>query len=144
MYNKVLLPFLAFTAALFWPAEAPAEEPGPWSKPVNGLRARLCFARKGKLNGTPVITTDLELRHVSDVADVIELPLDGEDVAFDFTVTDSDGKSIPAARGPYHELTPDVGLVRLPYDSLLRVNIAHRGAAVPKGHAAHIDLGADA
>jgi hypothetical protein len=144
---KVFLPFLAIVVALSWSADASAggaDEPGAWSKPVNGLQARLCFTRKEKLNGTPIIITYLELRHASNDADVIELPLDGKEVAFDFTVTASDGKSVPPAAGRFQELTQEVGLIRLPYDSLLRVNIAHHGASVPKDHAAHLDLGADA
>ncbi len=144
---KVPLLFLTFTLTLFGAALALAEgadDPDGWSKPVNGLQARVYVARKEKFNGTPIITAYLELRHVSDVADVIELPLDGEGVAFEFIVTDSGGKSVAPAGGPYHEITPDVGLIRLPYDSLLRVNIAHRGASVPKDYGAHIDLGAEA
>jgi hypothetical protein len=145
--HKVPQFFLIFSMTLLAPAVAPADaadDPDAWSKPVSGLQARLCFARKDKLGGTPIITTYLELRHVSEVADVIELPLDGNDVAFDFVVTDADGKPVPPAGGSYHELTPDVGLIRLPYDSRSRVNIAHRGAGVPKDYAAHLDLGADA
>jgi hypothetical protein len=145
---KVLFLFLAFTMALLGCAVAPtevapdaADDPDGWSKPVHGLQARLCFTRKETFNGTPVIATYLELRNNSNNSNVIELPVDGDDVQFAFTVSDADGKSVSPADGPFDEIRADLGLMRLPFDSLLRLNIAHRGAGVPKDYAAHLDLG---
>lgn len=116
---------------------------GEWSAPVNGLQARLCPMVKGNFNGTPIITTYLELRNVSDHANPLELPLDAPDIQLKFTVTDGAGKSVAAAGGPFRELRADQGVLRIPFDSQMRINIAHRGAGVPKDHAAHLDLGAD-
>jgi hypothetical protein len=111
-----------------------------WSKPVNGLQARLCFAQKETMNGTPIITTYLELRNVSDRADPIQVPFD--EAAFEYTLTTAAGKAVPPADGPYDELTAGRGVIRLPHDSLLRMNVAHRGAGVPKDQAGLLDLGA--
>jgi hypothetical protein len=144
---KVLLPFLAFAVTLLWSVEAPAqtaEAPDAWSKPVNGLQARLFFAVKETINGTPIITTYLELRNVSDNANPLELPFDPPDLQLEFSATDAAGKAVSPAKGPFRELRADQGMMRIPFDGLLRVNIAHRGAAIPKDYAAHLDLGADA
>jgi hypothetical protein len=142
--NKVSLLLLTVILALSKPTYAPGRavvKPRAWSKPVNGIQARLCFTREEALNGTPIITTYLELKNVSDSARVLELPVDGEDVQLEFTVTNSAGKKIPPDSHVYDELWAPVGLIRLPFDSLMRINIAHRGAGVPKDHAAHLDLG---
>jgi hypothetical protein len=117
------------------------DAPG-WSQPVDGLQARLVPARQRAVNETPIIVTYLELRNVSDRATAIALPIDGEDVVMEFSVVDAAGKSVPPDSGPFDELRADVGMVRIPYDSTLRLNVAHRGAGIPKGYAAHLDLGA--
>jgi hypothetical protein len=64
-------------ASLFvsaFPQATTGNDDGGWSSPVNGLQARLSVARGQPLNGTPLITTYLELRNVADVANVMELP----------------------------------------------------------------------
>jgi len=60
-----------------------------WSSPVNGLQARLSLARGQALNGTPLITTYLELRNVANVANVMEVPLNLEVIQFE-VVDDQD------------------------------------------------------
>ena len=142
---KMSFLILAFPMTLLGCTVAPtdaADDPDAWSKPVNGLQARLCCTRKETFNGTSVIATYLELRNDSNSSNVMELPLDGDDVQFEYTVTDAGGRSVSPADGPYDEIRADLGLMRLPFDSLLRLNIAHRGAGVPKDYAAHLDLGA--
>lgn len=118
------------------------DEDEVWSKPVNGLQARLSFARKKVLNGTPIVVTYLELRNVSDVGNVMEIPLDPKKIQF--TVTDSDGKVVDPTNGPFDGISVDLGLTRLPHDSFLRFNIASHGAGVRKDQAAHLDLGPQA
>src|SRR5260370_555160 len=65
-----------FTLATTLTAAEPSstDEANAWSERVNGLQARLSFATKKILNGTPIITTYLELRNVSDTANVMEIP----------------------------------------------------------------------
>ncbi len=118
------------------PVPAP---PDSWSKPVNGLQARLSFAHKETVNGTPIIITYLELRNVSDTANVMEVPLNKDKMQF--IVTDEAGKKVAPADGPFDEISVEIGSVRLPRDSSMRINIASRGAGIPKDQAAHLDLG---
>jgi hypothetical protein len=54
-----------------------------WSPPVNGLQARLGLERGQALNGTPLITTWLELRNVANVANVMEVPLNLDAIQFE-------------------------------------------------------------
>jgi hypothetical protein len=122
------------------PPAAPAEGSDGWSKPVDGLQARLGFAQKETINGTPIIITYLELRNVSDRANPIQILFD--DAAIEHTVTTVAGKAVAPADGPYDEITAGRGLIRLPHDSQLRMNVAHRGAGVPKDQAGLLDLGA--
>jgi hypothetical protein len=132
-----------FTLATMLQAAEPAsaDEANAWSERVNGLQARLSFATKKILNGTPIVTTYLELRNVSDSANVMEIPW--EDVMMQYTVRDGAGKVVPPANGPWDETRAPFGTIRLPFDSCLRLPIVSWGAGVPKDHAAHLDLGCD-
>jgi hypothetical protein len=119
---------------------APApEEVLSWSEPVNGLQARLSFARKEAVNGTPIIATYLELKNVSDVGNIMEVSLDPEKIHF--TVTDMAGKEVKPDDGPYDGISVELGSLRLPYDSSLRFNISSSGAGIPKDQAGMLDLG---
>ena len=110
-----------------------------WSLPVNGLEARLSFGKKETINGTPLISTYLELRNVADIANVMELPLNLDRIQFE--VVDKRDKTLPQAARAYDEVSVEVGMLRMPYDSYLRLNISHRGAGVPKNQRALLDLG---
>lgn len=116
-----------------------ADPDSGWSKPSNGLQARLSFTKTEGFNGTPYFVTYLELRNVSEVANVMEVPLAIESISFE--LRDETGRVIAPANGPYDGLNVDLGMLRLPYDSSLRFNIASRGAGVPKDHAGLLDLG---
>jgi RNA polymerase sigma factor (sigma-70 family) len=120
--------------------KAPTEQVDDrWSRPVNGLRARLVVVQKEPFNGTPVLVAYLELRNVSDRANPLEVPW--EQAELTFTVTDATGRTVRAANGPYSEVRGPVGLLRLPFGSELRFNITHRGAGVPKDQGGILDLG---
>ena len=118
-------------------AARPGEAKDGWSLPVNGLRARLAVVRKGSLNGTPILVSYIELHNGSD--QTIEIPWDEAELRF--SVTDAAGKDRAAAGGRYDEIRGPVGVLRLPPDSTLRLNVTHRGAGVPKDRAGHLDLG---
>ncbi len=115
------------------------DEVGAWSAPVKGLQARLCVVRKAPFNGTPILGVSLELRNVSDLGAVMEVPWDEAKVRF--TVTDAADKPVAAVSGPYDELTSPIGVLRLPHDSQLRFSASHNGAGVPKDQAAMLDSG---
>lgn len=118
---------------------ARVSDDGSWSKPVNGLQARPSFARTQSLNGTPLIATYLELRNVSDVANVMEVPFKVE--ALQFEVVDEQNKIVAPTGAAYDEVTIALGRLRLPHDACLRFNISHHGAGVPKDQSALLDLG---
>jgi hypothetical protein len=129
-------------ASLFvsaFPQGTTGNDDGGWSSPVNGLQARLSVARGQPLNGTPLITTYLELRNVADVANVMELPFNPE--AMRFEVVDEQDKPLAQKGTAYDELTVELGMLRLPHDSYLRFDISHHGAGVPKNQTALLDLG---
>lgn len=119
--------------------EADPEGANSWSTPVNGLQARLSFVRKDAVNGTPIIATYLELKNVSDVGNVMEVPLDPEKIHF--TLTDAAGKEVEPSNGPFDGISVDLGVLRLPHDSSLRFNISSCGAGIPKDQAGMLDLG---
>jgi hypothetical protein len=134
-----ILSFVAITALSCVPQRPADQPPDSWSKPVNGLQARLDFAHKETVNGTPIIITYLELQSVSSSGSVMEIPWNQRNLQF--TVTDAAGKEVAPADGPFDEITAEIGMLRLPHDSTLRLNIASRGAGIAKDQAAHLDLG---
>jgi hypothetical protein len=137
--KRILTTVLALLFVLVTQPFARASDDGSWSKPVNGLQARLSFARTQSLNGTPLIATYLELRNVSDVANVMEVPFKVE--ALQFEVIDEQNKIVAPKGAAYDEVTVALGMLRLPHDACLRFNISHHGAGVPKDQSALLDLG---
>lgn len=137
-----LLIIAAWLTTLFAvPQPTAANDDPTWSSPVDGLQAHLSFAKKEKLNGTPLITTYLELRNVTEVVSAIELPINLDTTQFE--VLDEQNKMLPQAPRHYDEVTAaDLGSLRMPHDSYLRFNISHRGAGIPRNQAALLDLGA--
>ena len=99
----------------------------------------MSLARGQALNGTPLITTYLELRNVANVANVMEVPLKLE--AIQFEVVDDQDKLVAPTSLPYDEFSVEFGMLRLPHDSYLRFDISHHGSGVPKNQAALLDLG---
>src|ERR1700737_425884 len=59
----ILLALMLFSVV---PQFTGANDDTGWSLPVNGLGARLSFGKKETINGTPLISTYLELRNVAD------------------------------------------------------------------------------
>src|SRR5260370_35366112 len=64
----VLVTVLASLFVSAFPQATTGNDDTGWSSPVNGLQARLSVARGQALNGTPLITTYLELRNAADVS----------------------------------------------------------------------------
>jgi hypothetical protein len=81
--KRVLVTVLASLFLSAFPQATTGNDDGGWSSPVNGLQARLSVARGQALNGTPLITTYLELRNVADVANVMELPFNPGPMRFE-------------------------------------------------------------
>ena len=135
----VLVTVLASLFLSAFPQATTGNDDTGWSSPVNGLQARLSVGRGQALNGTPLITTYLELRNVADVANVMELSFNPEPMRFQ--VVDEQDKLFAQKGMVYDELSVELGMMRLPFDSYLRFDISHHGAGVPKNQAALLDLG---
>jgi hypothetical protein len=116
-----------------------ANDDSSWSSSVDGLQARLSFERGKTLNGTPLISTYLELRNVADIGGVMELPLNLDRIQF--KVVDEQDRILPQGPNVYDEVTVEVDMLRMPHDSYLRFNISHHGAGVSKNEGALLDLG---
>src|SRR5438477_12869771 len=121
--NRTITTVLALLLLSTTPRVTSADDDTGWSPPVNGLQARLSVARGQALNGTPLITTYLELRNVADVANVMELPFNPEPMRFE--VVDDQDKLLAQKGMVYDELSVELGMLRLPHDSYLRFDISH-------------------
>ena len=128
--KRTLATVLALLLSSATPRATDANDDTGWSSPVNGLQARLSVARGQTLNGTPLITTYLELRNVADVANVMELPFNPEPMRFE--VVDEQDKLLAQKGMVYDEVSVELGMLRLPHDSYLRFDISHHGAGVPQ------------
>jgi len=69
---------------------AATDETDTWSRPTNGLRARLRFVEKPKLNGTQLLVPFLELRNVRDLAHPMEVQCDSRHLKIE--LVDADGR----------------------------------------------------
>jgi hypothetical protein len=109
----------------------PPDDDESWSKPENGLQARLVLVQRPKLNGTRQLHPYLELRNVSDIAYPLKVRCDSGHVKFELVGTDGkvirSGWSLPRS-GPH----PDPGTVVLPFDSSIRIGMGCSTWGVPK------------
>ena len=112
---------------------------GAWSSAVNGLQARLSLSAEGLSTEFPFIKSYLELRNVSDVGNVMEIPFDTEKMVFALRGEKTD--ITPSLSRPYNELTVEVGRLRLPHDSSLKMSITHHGVGIKEGEATVLCLG---
>ncbi len=109
-----------------------------WSKPVNGLQARVVLVEKARSNGTRMLHPYLDLRNAGDMAYPLKVRLGGA-AHVKFKLVDADGKVVDdgqrgARDGPY----PDPGTISLPRDSSLRVGMFCTNWGVPQDAAAMI------
>ena len=117
-----------------------ADEAG-WSREVDGLTARLSLREREVLNGTPIFSTYLELRHSSGVANPIAVSWPGKSLKFE--VVDGAGKNVAPSSAPYDGWIVDVPDLVIPYDSTIRINVSLSGEGVPPDQAALLDFGAE-
>lgn len=110
-----------------------------WFDPVNGMQAQLTMKEATVVNGTPIISTYLTLRNVSDVGNPMKIQW--QNTRLSVWVVDEKGNELPKCNGPYDGgRAIDVELV-LPYDSSLTFNVSQTGLGIPKGKSALLDLG---
>ena len=112
-----------------------ADDEDSWSRLTDGLQVRLNFARTEVINGTPIITTFVELRnHGSPLAVLLDWS------TLHFTVTDSTGRIVPESLGPRGGFVTEPGVVCLPLDSVSRFDLRQSIAGVPANQAAHLEV----
>jgi beta-lactamase regulating signal transducer with metallopeptidase domain len=102
---------------------------GDWSKPVNGLQARLAVENWRD----PIVGIYLELRNVKDLGNTMTVPANAERI--DFDLRDADGKKISQAGLPRSGPVVDLKDFQLPFDSSLRFNLSVTTVGVPNVNA---------
>lgn len=119
------------------PAAAAFGGAGEWSQETNGLRARLALIERGKLNGTRWLVPYLELRNTRDLANRMEVNLDGHHLKVELVGADGEpvrsGWSLSRS-GP----TPELGTIILPWDSSMRLSLECRNWGIPNDAAAMV------
>ena len=111
-----------------------------WSKPVNGLQAKISLKQARVINGTGIVTTYLTLRNVSDIMNPMQIEWDK--VKISYQVLDENGEKVPKPTAlSYDGPICDTGVIVLPYDSELTFNISRVGLAISKDKAALLDFG---
>jgi hypothetical protein len=97
-----------------------------WSKPVDGLRARLVIPADQKRDGDPFIRVYLELQNTYKAQGDRKFRYT-DDRVISVHVTDESGKALPAVSGPYEGLVYGHENIVLPFDSTLRFRINDEG-----------------
>ncbi len=110
-----------------------------WSQTVNGLQARITLKRSAVSNGTPIISTYLELRNVSNLAAPMRLAWASEKMKF--RVIDANGRELPAAMGKGNWRSLGKQNLVIPNRGTLSFDISSRGLGIPGDQAGLIDLG---
>ena len=119
---------------------APAPGAGAWAQSVNGLAARIVLTRSHVFNGTPIISTRLELRNLTNPQHPLRISAARK---LTFRVVDAAGQELPKAMGSYD------GFMRNPKDLLIQPNaetsddLTCSGLGVNGDQRALIDLGMD-
>lgn len=116
----------------------PAGAAGAWSTPVAGLMARVVLARSHVFNGTPMISTRLDLRNISSPGRPLTLPASRK---LTFRVVDAAGRELPRAMGDYDGLSLDPKDLSLPSGDELSEDLTRSGLGVRSDQVALIDLG---
>jgi hypothetical protein len=122
--KRILLVVVALTLCFCVTAQTALtpDDGASWSEAVNGLQARLSFTRRGNW-----IRTYLELRRdpIDNRGAVLEVPFRFNSIQFE--VIDEQGKQMELSHPGVGEAFADFGMLRLPLDSSMRVNITgHR------------------
>ena len=112
---------------------------GQWSQSVNGLRARFKFWRNDSGKGPVRIEPYIELHNSSDVIGNIGVVVKKDEI--EYRLTNKDGADVPKGMILYSGIVVDIGLVQIPHNSYLSLNVTGSGAMVGKDVACHIDLG---
>ena len=117
---------------------------GEWSETVNGMRARFKFLRNDSGNdpgkGPVRIEPYIELHNASNVLGNIDIAIYKSDI--EYRLTNRNNEDVPQGITVYSGKVIDFGLVRVPLNSFLALNVTGIGAVFHKeSTSSHIDLG---
>ncbi|MBN1360174.1 MAG: HEAT repeat domain-containing protein [Sedimentisphaerales bacterium] len=122
-------------------AQSSGERPQTeWSAPVNGLRARVVLARSHVFNGTPIISTRLDLQNVTRPERALPVPAGRK---LTFRVVGADGHELPRAQSVYDGMIPIPKGLSLAPGGALSEELTRSGLGVGPDQLALIDLGAE-
>ena len=107
-----------------------AENDAAWSKPVNGLRGRLII-EPAKEQNSPFCRVFVELENVDDVAGQKRIRFDTDKLSL--RVTDSDGKALSVANGPYDGRKPLWETIALPFEGTIKFRVSFSGLGYKPG-----------
>jgi hypothetical protein len=133
MYEALAL-FLVMSMALLGLTSVPVDAAGDadtWSKPVDGLQARIVLVERSRINGTRTLAPYLELRNASDSAEPLRVRSGAGHVRFELVGENGKpvrgGWALPRS-GPH----PDPGTIVLPFDSAIRIGMYCSNWGVPR------------
>ena len=109
-----------------------------WSKPVNGLRARLFVLPPDKPD-TPFCLIFLEIQNVSGVGGQIRIRFDPERLRVE--VTDRKGTLLPKNNGVWDGGVPNWEPIALPWKGTIKFQISFPGAGYRPTDRMRVDMG---
>ena len=112
---------------------------GQWSQPVNGLRARFKFSRNDSGKRSVRIEPYIELHNSSDVMGNISIAIKKDKI--EYQLTNKEGADVPQGNILYSGFCTDFGLLQIPHNSYLSLNVTGSGLMTGKDVVCHIDLG---
>jgi hypothetical protein len=122
-------------------AEQRSDKDVGWSKPIKGLRARLSVQPSQKAD-SPFCRVFIEFENVDDVAGQKRIRYSPDKLSL--RVTDTQGKDLPAANGPYDGSSPVWETIALPYAGTLRFQTNFPGLGYrPNTDKVIVDVDAD-
>jgi hypothetical protein len=102
----------------------PAPKDDGWSRATNGLESRLTLVEKDKLYGTRWLVPYLELRNVRDLRSQLEVNCDRDHLKVE--LVNANGEPIQRLRMPRSGPVPDLGVIILPWDSSILIDLECR------------------
>ena len=136
-FNPIVIACMVAAVVVGSPLAPPPDDGNVWSKPTDGIEARITLVERTPINGTRSIVPYLELRNVTDNASPIKVRCGSNHVKFALIGTDGkvvrEGGSLPRSGGH-----ADPGTIILPFDSSIRIGMYCSNWGVPKDAAAMI------
>ena len=132
MKRTIILLLLAVSISLA------SDDDSLWSKPVNGLRARLLILPANN-SDSPFCRVLIEMQNVDDVLGQKKIRFNPDKLAL--YVKDKNGKLLPIANEPYDGMSPFWKPILLPYFGTIKFQISFQGLGVSPTAKIIVDVG---